>query len=43
MDKLLLNKTVIVTGTSRGMGKEMIKLFAENGANVYALARTATN
>ena len=40
MDKLLLNKNIIVTGTSRGMGKEMIKLFAENGANIYALART---
>lgn len=37
--KLLENKSIIVTGTARGMGKEMVRLFAENGADVLALAR----
>lgn len=41
--KLLSNKNIIVTGTARGMGKEMIRLFAENGANIIALARTKNN
>lgn len=40
--KLLEGKTVIVTGTARGMGREMITLFAENGANVFAHARNVT-
>ena len=37
--KLLGNKNVIVTGTSRGMGKEMVGTFARHGANVFAHAR----
>ena len=41
--KLLENKNIIVTGTARGMGKEMIKIFAENGANILAFARTSND
>lgn len=32
---------VIITGTSRGIGFEMVKLFAEAGHNVIALSRKA--
>ena len=42
MDKLLDGKTVIVTGTAKGMGRNMVELFALNGANVFAHARTET-
>ena len=41
--KILENKNVMVTGTARGMGKEMIRVFAENGANVLAFARSETD
>lgn len=37
--KMLEGKTIIVTGTARGMGKQMVTTFAENGANVFAHAR----
>ncbi len=40
--KLLEGKTVIVTGTAKGMGRQMVELFAENDANVFAHARTAS-
>jgi NAD(P)-dependent dehydrogenase (short-subunit alcohol dehydrogenase family) len=39
---LLQNKTVIITGTNRGIGKAMIEAFAANGANIYAHARAET-
>ncbi len=39
MGKILENKNVIVTGTAKGMGYQMVKTFAENGANVIAHAR----
>lgn len=42
MTKMLEGKTVIVTGTARGMGKKMVEIFAKNGANVFAHARTET-
>jgi len=32
-------KNIIITGTSRGIGFEMVKLFAEAGHNVLALSR----
>lgn len=44
MDKKFLeNKTIVVTGTNRGMGKQMVQTFAKNGANVFAHARTYTD
>lgn len=40
--RLLEGKTIIVTGTAKGMGNKMVELFAKNGANVFAHARTET-
>ena len=40
--KLLEGKNAIVTGTARGMGSEILRLFAKNGANIWACARTET-
>jgi 3-oxoacyl-[acyl-carrier protein] reductase len=40
--KMLEGKTVIVTGTAKGIGKKMVEVFAANGANVFAHARTET-
>ena len=37
---LLNNKTVLVTGASRGIGLEMVKLFVNEGARVIACSRT---
>lgn len=34
-----MEKNAIITGTNRGMGKEFVKQFAENGYNVWACAR----
>lgn len=34
-----MNKTVIITGTSRGIGFELVKLFANEGYQVLALSR----
>lgn len=42
MEKILANKNIIVTGTAKGMGKQMIETFASNGANIFAHARTET-
>lgn len=35
----LTGKTAVVTGASSGMGKEIVTLFAKEGANVVAVAR----
>ena len=35
----LMTKNVIITGTSRGIGFEMVQLFAKAGHNVLALSR----
>ena len=32
--KLLENKTAIITGASRGIGKGIAQVFAQNGANI---------
>ncbi len=37
---LMKGKNVIITGTRRGMGRAMVEVFAANGANIYAHART---
>tara|TARA_A100001011_G_scaffold399773_1_gene510132 strand:- start:1149 stop:1892 length:744 start_codon:yes stop_codon:yes gene_type:complete len=36
---LLKNKTAIITGSNRGIGKEILRVFSENGANIYACVR----
>jgi NAD(P)-dependent dehydrogenase (short-subunit alcohol dehydrogenase family) len=36
-----MKKNVVVTGTSRGIGLELVKLFAQQGHNVLALSRNA--
>lgn len=40
--RILSGRTIIVTGTARGIGKTMVETFASNGANVVACARTET-
>jgi short-subunit dehydrogenase len=35
----MVMKNIIITGTSRGIGYELVKLFAEKGHNVLALSR----
>jgi 3-oxoacyl-[acyl-carrier protein] reductase len=40
---LLKDKNVIITGCAQGIGKVMLETFAENGANVWACARTKTD
>ena len=41
--RLLSGKNILVTGTNRGMGKQMITTFVANGANIFAHARTRTD
>ena len=36
---LLKNKVAVVTGCNRGIGKEVVRLFSENGANIWACVR----
>lgn len=36
---LLQNRTAIVTGSNRGIGKAIVGLFAEHGADIWACAR----
>lgn len=43
MVELLEGKNIIVTGTSRGIGKSMIDCFARKGANLFACMRTVTS
>ncbi|WP_439152872.1 SDR family NAD(P)-dependent oxidoreductase [Winogradskyella sp.] len=36
-----MSKNIIITGTSRGIGFELVKLFAAQGHNILALSRNA--
>ena len=36
---LLKNKTAVITGCNRGIGKAILKTFARNGADIFACAR----
>ena len=36
---MLKKKTAVLTGSSRGIGKEILKLLAENNANIIACSR----
>lgn len=36
---LLINKTAIITGCSRGIGRSVVEVFARNGANIWACLR----
>ena len=38
--RLLQNKTAIITGCNRGIGLEILKTFAVNGASIFACARS---
>lgn len=40
---MLKGKTAVVTGVSRGIGRAVVKLFAENGAKIWACARTKSD
>ena len=42
MERLLQNKNVIITGTTRGIGHTMLRVFAAHGACVIAHARKQT-
>ena len=43
MSRLLENKNIILTGSNRGIGKAMLDVFAENGANIWACTRKNTD
>lgn len=40
---MLFNKTAIITGATRGIGLATMRIFAENHANIFILARKITN
>ena len=37
---LLKNKNIIITGCNRGIGANILELFAQHGANIWACSRT---
>ncbi len=39
----LRGKNIIITGSARGIGRTILELFAENGANIWACARTQSD
>ena len=36
---LLENRVAVITGCNRGIGKKILQLFSENGANIFACVR----
>ena len=38
-----MSKNVIITGTSSGIGFELVKLFSENNNNILAISRDNNN
>ena len=38
---LLQGKTAVITGCSRGIGRSILEVFAQNGADIWACSRTA--
>lgn len=40
--KLLAGKTALITGSNRGIGRAVLFLFAQNGADIFACARDNT-
>lgn len=38
-DKEFIDKTIMITGTSRGIGRKLVEFFCAKGANVIAIAR----
>ena len=39
---LLKNKTAIITGSNKGIGKAILKVFSQNGANIISCVRKKT-
>ena len=39
---LLQNKTAVVTGCNRGIGKKILEVFSANGATTFACVRNIT-
>ena len=39
---LLLNKTAVITGCNRGIGKKILEVFSANGATIFACVRNIT-
>ena len=39
---LLENKTAVVTGCNRGIGKKILEVFSANGATIFACVRNIT-
>jgi 3-oxoacyl-[acyl-carrier protein] reductase len=42
-ERLLEGKNAIVTGCARGIGKSIVDILAQNGANIWACARTQSD